>query len=258
MKKINGTIIVLILIITAACGPTQSDLAIRKIAEAEKLVNKGDTATALLKLDSIPHLYPEAVLEAKNVAKFSNRLRAAQLIGLNEQFSKASNLAKTLTANFIPDKGEFEKYTNYTFKSQGLDKNWSRSFLQAVTNEAGNYVLISNYYGADWINHTSVILDGEGLIATTDTVPLDHPNSHHSEFNGSKWERVTYQEAPSEKVAQFIASHPDKKLKVCLRSKGKYVVWLEDTDRKAILATWELAKAFKAQKAAKEAIVAVE
>ena len=52
--------IAIILTIISACGPSQPELAVKKIAVAEELLAKGDTTNALLNLDSIPKLFPEA------------------------------------------------------------------------------------------------------------------------------------------------------------------------------------------------------
>jgi len=51
--------------IISSCGPSQPQLAVKKIAVAEELLVKGDTTNSLLHLDSVSLLYPKALSETQ-------------------------------------------------------------------------------------------------------------------------------------------------------------------------------------------------
>jgi len=250
--------IAIILTIISACGPSQPELAVKKIAVAEELLAKGDTTNALLNLDSIPKLFPEALTEARSGLQISNRIYSSKLVKQRENLAAAKIVIDSLINEFNPEKGEFEKYTNYIHNRLGVDKNWSRSFLQVILNEKGDLSLMSNYRGGQWINHTSVSVEGDGVAAKTDSVSLDHVNNHQSEFNGSKWEKVTYQGPQADQVIALIAANVDKKLKSKFVGKPTYAILLEESDKKAIKSTYELSKAFKVKVASEKLISYLE
>jgi hypothetical protein len=247
-----------ILLLMLGCAPSQQQLAVNKISVAESCLTKGDTALALLHLDSIPRFYPEAVLEIKRAGKISNQIYTLKINGLFEKKEEMIRIIESLIKEFTPDKGEFEKYTNYIHNSQNGEKNWTRSYVQVVVNQMGDLSLMSNYYGSSWINHTSIWLQLDGITTNTDSVSLDNINNHHNEFNGANWEKVTYRSPQAEKVIETIANNPEKKLRVNFKGKNAFPVWIEETDKKAIKSAWELSKALKVKVAAEKAISELE
>ena len=94
----------------------------------------------------------------------------------------------------------------------------------------------------------------------TDSVPLENINNHHSDFGGSMWEKVTYRGNQAELVIAMIAANCDRKLKAVFLGKGKstYIMWLEEYDKKAIRASYELSKAFKIKSEAEKMIPLLE
>ena len=250
--------IAVLLTIFSACGPSQPQLAVNKIAVAEELLAKGDTVNALLNLDSIPKLFPEARAEARSGLQISNRIYSSRLMKQRENLAAAKIVIDSLIKEFSPEKGEFEKYTNYIHNRLGTEKNWSRSFIQVILNEKGDLSLLSNYHGGQWINHTSISIEGEGIAAETDSVSLDQVNNHHSEFNGSKWEKVTYQGDKADQVIAQIAANTDKKIKSKFIGKPTYAILLEESDKKAIRSSYDLAKALKIRAISEKLITDLE
>ena len=57
-------LVLFLLVIFVACGPSDEEKARVKLNFAKSLLEKNDTASALLHLDSIPKLYPEAMYSA--------------------------------------------------------------------------------------------------------------------------------------------------------------------------------------------------
>jgi hypothetical protein len=242
----------------SACSPSQSELAIKKIGAANALLAKGDTANCLLNLDSIPKLYPKARTEASSANVISNSIHTSRLIRHRDNLVAAKILVDVLIRDFVPEKGEFDKYTSYSYKGQEIDKNWSRSFIRAYLNEKGDLTLSGNYYGSEWLNYTSVTVVGEGIISRTDSIPLDHPSNHHSEFSGSKWEKVTFTGSKTDSMIAMIATNADKKLKAIFKGKSSYIIWVEESDKKAIKAAYELAGALKVKAEAEKSIPILE
>ena len=258
MKFRLFVVIAIIQTIVSACGPSQPQLAVKKIAVAEELLAKGDTTNSLLHLDSISLLYPKALSEARTATQISNRVNVSRLMLQRDNLAKANLVVDSLIKEFTPEKGEFEKFTNYIHNRQGIEKTWSRSFVQVYLNEKGDLSLVSNYYGGQWLNHTSLSIEGEGLSAKTDSVPIDNLNNHHSEFSGSKWERVTYRGEQADKLIALISANTDKKMKSIFRGKSSYIIWLEESDKKAIKAAYDLAKALKVKDASVNTIKILE
>ncbi len=258
MKLRLFVIVAIIQIIVSACGPSQPQLAVQKIAVAEELLAKGDTTNGLLHLDSIAILYPKALSEARTALQNSNRINVSRLMVRRENLAKANLVVDSLIREFTPEKGEFDKYTNYIHNRDEIGKTWSRSFVQVYLNEKGELFLTSNYYGGQWLNHTSLNIEGEGLSAKTDSIPLENVNNHHSEFSGSKWEKVTYRSGQADKVIAFIATNSDKKLKSIFKGQSSYVIWLEESDKKAIKTAYDLARALKVKDTSVNAIKVLE
>ena len=250
----------IILVIVAACGPSQTELAATKIKISQALLARGDTVKSLLCLDSIPKLYPEAVAERSQATKISDQIYGTQLLKQREKLASANNLINSMIREFKPEKGEVEKYTNYIPNRQVFDKSWSRSFIQAYVNEKGDMTLASNYYGEKWLNHTSFRITGDVLTIKTDSVSLDNVNNHHSDFNGSMWEKVTYRGKQADQVIAMIAANCDKKLKAVFEGSARktYIMWLEDYDKKAIKNVYELSKAFRIKSDAEKMIPVLE
>jgi hypothetical protein len=242
-----------------ACGPSQQQLAGDKFKISEELLAKGDTLNSLLHLDSIPRLYPEARQEALRAVQTSNKIYSSKLLKQRDNLAAAQMVIGSLIKEFNPEKGEFDKYTCYIHNRQGMEKNWSRSFIQVYLNEKGDLSLVSNYYGEQWLNHTSFRIVGDGIAAKTDSIPLDNPGNHRSEFSGAKWEKVTYRGSNADSVIFVIASNSDKKLKSIFKGKtSSYTIWIEEIDKKAIKTAYDLSKALIVKNQSEKMIAELE
>lgn len=243
-----------------ACSPSQSELAAKKIKASEAYLAKGDTAKTLLCLDSISKYYPEAIAEKQKAIQLSNQIYNFQLTKQQNSLEIANTSIKSLLKEFKTEKGEFEKYSTYIPNRQVFDKSWSRSFVQVYLNEKGDLTLASNYYGSQWLNHTSLTITGEGQTMKTDSVPLDNINNHHSDFGESRWEKVSYKGNQANLVIKMIALNQDKKLKAIFSGSARktYIMWLEDYDKQAVKNAWELSKAFRMKSDAEKLIPELE
>ncbi len=258
MKYRIFVLFVVILMYEFSCSPSQPQLAVKKIVFAEELLASGDTASSLLHLDSISLLYPEAYTEVRNALQISNRIYISKLMKQRENLASIILIIDSLIKEFNPQKGEFDRYTSYINKLNSGDMTWSRSFVQAYLNEKGELSLVSNYYGSQWLNHTYLKVECDGAVVETDSVPHDHVDNFHSEFNGSKWEKVTYRGTLADAVIGLITTNYDKKLKCFFQGKASYPILLEESDKKAIMAACNLATTLKTKTALEKNISVLE
>ena len=68
-------LILLLLVIFVSCGPSDEEKARLKLNIAKSLLEKNDTTNALLQLDSIPKLFPEAMYSANAAKNLVNEVR---------------------------------------------------------------------------------------------------------------------------------------------------------------------------------------
>ncbi len=237
----------LIAILFVACGLSDEEKARIKLNEAKSLLAMQDTAAALVKLDSIPKLYPEAIYTA-NAAKnliteisFSVMQRKELLLDTVEV--KIAELEKS----FVKEKTEFDRYTQYIHKRQTFKRAWDRSYIQVHLDERGNLYLSSNYHGKNWLNHTGLRVYDSGDAAKTDSIPLNDTHNHHSDFMESKWEKVSYRNGKDNGVIEFIANNTDRRLKAVFLGKEYYYIILETYDKVAVKDALALSKAIKAK-----------
>ncbi len=237
--------VLLFLVILVACGPSDEEKARVKMNLAKALLEKNDTTNALIQLDSISKLYPEAVYSinaAKNlVSEISFDLlqkKEAELDSLNTQIAD-------LEKSFTKEKTEFDRYTQYIHKRQTFERAWDRSYIQVHLDERGEIYLSSNYYGDHWLNHVALRVYDQGDDAKTDTIPLGDVNNHHSDFMELKWEKVSYRNGKYNDVLEFIANNMDRRLKAVFLGSEYYYIILETYDKAAVRDALALSKAIK-------------
>ena len=80
----------------------------------------------------------------------------SRLMLQRENLTKANLVIDSLIKEFNPEKGEFDKFTNYINKHQGTEKSILRSFVLVYLNEKGDLFLTSNYYRGQWLNHNAL------------------------------------------------------------------------------------------------------
>ncbi|WP_167617651.1 hypothetical protein [Maribellus sediminis] len=248
MKQAILYIILLLIIVVSACGPSDEDKARVKLEAAKLLLEKQDTTQALLQLDSIARLYPEAVYSvnaAKNIAKDVR----FEVYGRTEAELDSLKLTiADLEKNFVTEKTEFDRYTQYIHKRQTFKRAWDRSYIQVHLDERGDLYLSSNYHGDHWLNHTGLRVYDSGEDAKTDKIEIGTPDNHRSDFMEAKWEKVSYRNGKDNGVIEFIAQHVDRNLKAVFLGDEYYYIILEKYDKEAVRDALALSKAIKKQK----------
>jgi hypothetical protein len=233
------------MIVLTACGPSDEDKARAKMDEAKALLQNQDTAAALLQLDSIPRLYPEAMYSINAAKNLANEIRFEVLQRTEAELDSVKLEVAGLEKNFVKEKTEFDRYTQYIHKRQTFKRAWDRSYIQVHLDERGELYLSSNYHGDHWLNHTGLRVYDGGDDAKTETIPIGSVDNHRSDFMDAKWEKVSYRNGKDNGVMEFIANNVDRNLKAVFLGDEYYYIILEKYDKEAVRDALALSKAIK-------------
>lgn len=245
MNNLKIVVGILLLAVLGSCGNSYKKRASEKFEAAVKTCEKGDSVSALVVLDSIPVLFPEAFDVVSKAKELDQKINSEILFRTQDKYDKVNQKILELEKNFDQEKTEYDQFTQFVPKRQNAERRWNQSYLQVHLDERGDLYLSSNYYGDVWLNHIGLrVYDGD-LQAKTDTVPIDDPNNFHSEFMNTHWEKVSYKSGKDNGVIQFIADHSDRNLKAVFLGKRMYYIVLESFDKQAVKDALALSVALK-------------
>jgi len=249
MKFKNQFLILIILLATLiSCGPSQEENANLKINEGKQVLANGDTLKAIAILDSIKVLYPKAPMQIGVSTNIINELYCKLIDRKMDELALAETQIVQLEPNFLKEKTDYDKYTQYIHNSQQFSRSWKRSFLEVHLDERGEIYLSSNYMGKEQLNHTGIRIYDGTFQSQSEQVELNSQLNHQSDFNGLIWEKVSYMNGKADSVINFISTHPDLKLKCVFLGNRQYYILLENFDVKAVCDAYALSKAIKKQK----------
>lgn len=237
--------ICIISIFLFSCGPTKKEQAIERLKIAHDAYEKGDTTLALLHADSVTILYGEEIQQKEDAIKFKKKIYGDILFRKQDELDTIKSRISELEKNFISEKTPYDRYRQYIYKRQDAEKRWNKSYIQVHLDERGELYISSNYYGEKWLNHTSLRVYDKEIQSKTDTVPLNSPLNHHSDFLNTKWEKVSYINGADNGVIKFIADNADRKLKAVFLGSRYYYIILEDYDKQAMKEALKLSKLIK-------------
>ena len=224
-----------LLLFLISCVPSKEKQALTRLQLARTVYEQGDIQGALAHIDTIKRSYREAIKEVLLAEEFKKEINAKVLLERQNELDSVNTFIAGLEGKFISQKTEFDRYTRYIHKRQNHDTRWNKSYLQIHLNEIGDLSLSSNYYGAEWLNHTNIrVYDGDKQ-ARTGTVALDDILNHRSDFLNTKWEKITYMNETEGGVIDFIATNANLKLKAAFLGKKQYYIVLEDFDKQAVV-----------------------
>ncbi len=233
MKQIRFFIFLSLSALLFACGNSDKKQAAARISLAQQLCQQGDTTTALAHLDSVRRLYPGAIQAVVNADQQKKNIYAEILFRKQDEMDSTLARIARIEPNFNAEKTEFDRYTQYVHKKQNFDRRWNKSYIQFHVDELGNLYMSSNYYGSQWLDHTGIrVYDGD-IQAKTDTIGIGDPNNHRSDFMDYVWEKVSYRNGKDQGVIEFIANHPDRKLKAVFLGNKQFYILLEEYDIQA-------------------------
>jgi len=240
--------LILLMILFAACGPSDEDKARAKMNLVRSLLQNKDTVAALKHLDSIPELYPKAVYSVNAANNLKSEIRFDMLHRKEAQLDSLEVQISELEKSFKKEKTQFDRYTQYIHKRQDFERSWDRSYIKIHLDERGEIYLSSNYHGEEWLNHTGIRVYDRGDDAKTEKIPLNDADNHRSDFMESKWEKVTYRNGKDNGVIEFIANNTDRRLKAVFLGDRYYYIILETYDKQAVKDALDLSKAIKRKK----------
>lgn len=236
---------ILFLVVLFSCGKSYKKRAAEKFEQASGFYEKGDTLSAILYLDSIPFNFPEAFETLEKAKALTKKINSEILFRKQDQYDQLNSTFTELEKSFDTEKTEFDRFMQYIPKRQNFERRWNQSFIQLHLDERGELYISSNYYGAEWLNHVGLRVYDGVFQAKTDTVALDDPNNHHSEFMNTHWEKVSYKNGKDNGVIQFIAENADRNLKAVFLGKRMYYIVLEQFDKQAVKDALALSNALK-------------
>ncbi len=228
-----------LLLVMFACKPSDKKLAEAHLQKADTFFVQKRYNDAKLQIDSINTLYSKQ-LEARRAAKvIFNRI---QVVELNQTIAYADSLLKikqfeldSLSKNMVFEKNEkYETDGRYVYKQQKLSLNSARTFIKAMVEESGKFVLLSSYAGAKKLKHMAFKLSVGDMFVETDPVPNDnYQNSFASE--GVFFETTIYKGDANKAIASFVQENIDKPIQVSIIGKeGKTTYTLTNVEKKAI------------------------
>lgn len=241
-----------------ACGPSDEDKARTKINTAKLLLEKQDTTGALVHLDSISKLYPEAIYSVNAAKNLISEISFSVLQRKESELDTVKVRIEELEKSFVKEKTEFDRYTQYIHKRQTFKRAWDRSYIQVHLDERGDLYLSSNYHGENWLDHTGLRVYDSGDDAKTLKIPIGDPHNHRSDFMEAKWEKVSYRNGKDNGVIEFIANNTERNLKAVFLGKEYYYIILETYDKAAVKDALALSKAIKLKKKLEAEIKSLE
>jgi hypothetical protein len=245
MKNINIVVGILFSVLIISCGKSYKERATEKLSMAVNICAKGDSVSALQHLDSIPVLFPEAFETVEKAKEISKKINSEILYRKQDQFDLATQKFSHLEQLFDKEKGEYDRHAQYVPKIQNFERRWNKSFIQLHLDERGELYISSNYSGEQGLNHVGLRVYDGVFQAKTDSIPLDDPNNHRSEFMNTYWEKVSYTQGKDNGVIQFIADHADRNLKAVFLGQRMYFIVLEQFDKQAVKDALALSNALK-------------
>lgn len=238
---------ILIFAVFFSCGKSYKEKAAEKYNLAWNLCENGDSLTALQHLDSIPRLFPEAFETVTQSKELYKKINSEILFRKQDQLDRLNGRITELESLFDQQKTEYDRFTQYIHKRQNFDRRWDKSFIQLHLDIRGELYISSNYYGEQALNHVGLRVYDGVFQAKTDSVMLDDPDNHQSEFMQKHWEKVSYKNGKDNGVIQFIADNTERNLKAVFLGKRMYYIVLEQFDKQAVKDALALSNALKSR-----------
>ena len=245
MRNFGIVLGILFLSVLFSCGKSTKQRANEKFSLAVSVCQKGDSLAALIQLDSIHVLYPEALEVIGKGNELRRKIYSEFLFRKQKQLDKIFERLIHLEGMFSKQKTEYDHFTQYVHKMQNFERRLNNSFIQLHLDERGELYISSNYYGDQWLNHIGLRVYDGVFQAKTDTVSLTDPNSHQSEFMNTHWEKVSYTNGKDNGVIQFIADHAERNLKAVFLGQRMYFIVLQPFDKQAVKDALALSNALK-------------
>lgn len=234
------------LVAFTACNH-DAEKASARLAKARAMYEQNEFFAAKSEIDSVRILYPK---EVKALKEALSLMRQVELKEAERNIAFCDSLlpikqeeAETLKKGFVLEKDSvYEEIGNYIWKSQTIERNVQRSYIRTGVNEKGEMYLASVYYGARPLEHTGIKLSTTGdVFAQTASIPYDGGLNYRFKDLGNTTEVVTYKGENGLEAIKLIYAHPKDRIKVEYTGGKPYILDMADADKKAVVATYDLA-----------------
>lgn len=234
------------LVAFTACNH-DAEKASARLAKARAMYEQNEFFAAKSEIDSVRILYPK---EVKALKEALSLMRQVELKEAERNIAFCDSLlpikqeeAETLKKGFVLEKDSvYEEIGNYIWKPQTIERNVQRSYIRTGVNEKGEMYLASVYYGARPLEHTGIKLSTTGdVFAQTASIPYDGGLNYRFKDLGNTTEVVTYKGENGLEAIKLIYAHPKDRIKVEYTGGKPYILYIADADKKAVVATYDLA-----------------
>ncbi len=238
--------IMLCVIIMSGCDNKEKE-ARAKLDNAKVMYEQNELFAAKNEIDSIRAQFPKQVGVLKEALEL---MRLVELKEADRTIAYCDSLipikqeeVKELSKGFVFEKdAEFEEIGNYIWKQQTIERNVERSYIRCGVNELGEMYLASVYFGTYPLNHSGIKVSAKGdLFAETASVPYDGGLNYRFKDGNNITEIVNYKGENGESAIKFIYSNEKERIRVDYTGGKSYVIYMADADKKAIVATYDLA-----------------
>ena len=246
MYKLLLTVITLLFFFTGCGG--ESKEAQKRLNEAKALYENKQFIAAKSVIDSINIMYPRELAVRKQALTLMRLVERGEC-ERNITFCDSLIPIRINAFNDMKKEFVFEKDTAYDvigkfiWKTMTVERNVQRSYIRCGVDESGEMYMASVYFGSSPINHTGLTFStNDGTFASTPSIPYDGGLNYRFQDMGSTTEVVTYKGGHCKEIANFVMIVNEKeRIKAAYTGGKTFSLFLSDTDKKAIRATYELA-----------------
>jgi hypothetical protein len=234
------------LVMLAGCEGNEKD-ARAKLENARALYERNELIAAKNEIDSIRIHYPREVSVLKETLELMRQVELKEtdrniayydsLLPIRQEEFRAFN------KGFVLEKdSRFQDIGNYMVEKQTIERNVERSYIRCMVDEKGEISLASVYFGSRPINHTGIKVSiASGLFAETASIPYDGGVNYRFTDMGNTSEIVNYKGEKGIDAIKFIYSNARARIKVDYTGGKPYGIYLDETDKKAVISIYELA-----------------
>lgn len=247
MKRLPyNSVLFLLILFLAGCGKSKDARA--HLEQAKALYETKQYSAAKSAIDTIRALYPREVEVLKGSLTLMRLVEKGEsernIVFCDSLTPIRTEEAEKLKAGFIFEKDSlYEDIGHYIWKQQIVERNVERSYIRCGVDEKGEIYLASVYFGSRPINHTGLKLSTpDGTFAETVSVPYDGGMNYRFTDLGNTTEVVTYKGENCMDAVNFVYGAGDKvRIKAEYTGGTKFSLYLNENDKKAIRATYNLA-----------------
>lgn len=241
MKSVRLTTATLAVLIIVSCSRTNQAGDIFKEAEKHYAVKEYNKAKLLL--DSILTNHPkdiEHTTRSKDLLRTINRAEQENNLAFLDSLLSAKELELNPLLKNFEESLEVGDIPVLTHKRQKIESSFSRTYLMAYLNKAGEFYISSRYTGKQPIHHNRIKVYHQALVAESETIEEDGLLNRRFDDGEWHWEIVNYKQNRDNGIADLIATHYNQPLKVEFIGKKHHYIILESFDKEAIRDAYEI------------------